>query len=85
MPCALECEHEPGSSGECSAPPGHCHLRVIADAVAQHLAQRRAARQRPPDQVDVPPRPARGLGLEAAKPHKWHAGTAAVWIGVGLC
>eukprot|EP00965_Chrysotila_dentata_P030840 1027724-Pleurochrysis_carterae.AAC.1 len=61
-----------------------CHGVIIAATVEQRLRQMRAADARPTDPVDVPPRPARGMQLEAAKPHKWHAAAAAVWVGIGI-
>eukprot|EP00965_Chrysotila_dentata_P218481 6190597-Pleurochrysis_carterae.AAC.1 len=61
-----------------------CHGAIITATAEQRLWQQREAEARPADPVEVPPRPARGLQLEAAKPHKWHAAAAAVWIGIGI-
>ncbi|KAL3929200.1 MAG: hypothetical protein SGPRY_002055 [Prymnesium sp.] len=57
--------------------------------LAAHLEQRldiaEEAEAGPrPDPVAVAPSPALGLYMEAAKPHKWHLGGEAIWIGVGF-
>ncbi|KAL3930069.1 MAG: hypothetical protein SGPRY_001694 [Prymnesium sp.] len=62
-----------------------CH----ATLVAAHLEQQADVAEEaeigpPPAPVVLPPAPALGLNLEAAKPYKWHLGGEAIWIRVGL-
>jgi hypothetical protein len=72
--------------GRDAAVSGGAHADVLAQHVQQRLDIADDERRGPPTLAalagELPE--VRGLGLEAAKVHKWHVGGAAVWIGKGF-
>ena len=65
---------------------GWCHVRVLVAHLEQQLdIEDDVERGPPPDPVaNTKPGQVVGLNLEAAHTRKWHLGSAAIWIGVGL-